>query len=308
LRAVHASTARLVAILAVAAAVLAVIIAGGSWLLIGAALRPVHRLTAEAEEISRIDDVARRLPDPGTTDEIGELARTLNAMLARLAISFERERAFVDDASHELRSPLAVLQTELELALSGPADPVAQRAALLSALEETRRLVHLAEELLVLSRATAGQLPTRRVPVDLAAAVETAAERVAGSRPEVTVRVIGAATAPTDPDRLEQIVTNLLTNALRYARSSVHVEVSNSNGRAELAIIDDGPGFSEDFLPRAFDRFSQSDPSRTRTNAVGSGLGLAIVAALCATLGATVVASNDGPGGGASVRVRLEGD
>jgi signal transduction histidine kinase len=307
LRAVHASTAWLVTILIVAAGVLAVIIAGGSWLLIGAALRPVHRLTAEAEEISRIDDVVRRLPDPGTTDEIGELARTLNAMLARLAVSFERERAFVDDASHELRSPLAVLQTELELALSGPPDPVAQRAALASALEETRRLVQLAQDLLVLSRASAGQLPTRRTPVDVGRAAETAADRLAGSRPEVTVQITGAALAATDEDRLEQIVTNLLSNALRYARSRVEVEVRMVDGQAELVVADDGPGFPGDFLPRAFDRFSQSDLSRKRSPAGGSGLGLSIVAALSDALGATVVASNDGPGGGASVRVRLPG-
>jgi two-component system OmpR family sensor kinase len=305
LRAVHASTARLVAILAVAAVVLATLIAGGSWLLIGAALRPVHRLTAEAEEISRIDDAARRLPDPGTTDEIGELARTLNAMLERLAVSFKRERAFVDDASHELRSPLAVLQTELELALSGPADPVAQRAALESALEETRRLVQLAQDLLVLSRASAGELPARRVPVDVAAAVRVPVARLAGSRPDVAVQITGAATTATDPDRLEQIVTNLVTNALRYARSQVRVDVSTTDGDVDLVVSDDGPGFSEDFLPRAFDRFSQSDPSRTRSAAAGSGLGLAIVAALCATLGATVVASNEGPLGGSAVRVKL---
>jgi signal transduction histidine kinase len=304
LRALHASTGGLVTVLAVAAAALAAIVAGGAWLLIGAALRPVHRLTAEADEISRID-VARRLPDPGTDDEIGELARTLNAMLSRLAVTFERERAFVDDASHELRSPLAVLQTELELALSGPADPVAQRAALVSALDETRRLVQLAEDLLVLSRASAGQLPTRRTSVDIGAAVGAAVERLAGSRSGPMVQITGEASTVTDPDRLEQIITNLLANALRYARAQVRVDVRVVDGRAELVVADDGPGFAEDFLPRAFDRFSQSDPSRSRNASGGSGLGLAIVAALCATLGATVVATNEGPDGGASVGVTL---
>jgi signal transduction histidine kinase len=264
----------------------------------------VDRLTAEAEEISRID-VARRLPDPGTDDEIGHLARTLNAMLSRLGLSFERERAFVDDASHELRSPLAVLQTELELALSGPADAVAQRAALASALDETRRVVQLAQDLLVLSRAGAGQFPTRRVAVDVTATIGSAAARLATRRPDLAVEVNGAATAATDPDRLDQIVTNLLTNALQHATSQVRVDVSASSEHAEFVVADDGPGFAEDFLPRAFDRFSQSDPSRTRTIDAGSGLGLAIVAALAATLGATVAASNDGPRGGASVRVRL---
>jgi signal transduction histidine kinase len=141
--------------------------------------------------------------------------------------------------------------------------------------------------------------------VDVAAAARSAAERVAGSRPDVSVQIAGSAMAATDPVRLEQIVTNLLTNALRYARSEVHVEVSSPNGRPELLVTDDGPGFPDDFLPRAFDRFSQSDPSRTRTGASGSGLGLAIVAALCASLGATVAAGNEGPGGGASVRVHL---
>jgi signal transduction histidine kinase len=307
LRALHATTGRLVTILAVAAAALAAIVAGGAWLLIGAALRPVHRLTAEADEISRVD-VARRLPDPGTDDEIGELARTLNAMLARLAVSFERERAFVDDASHELRSPLAVLQTELELALSGPASPVAQRAALVSALEETRRLVQLAEDLLVLSRASAGQLPTRHTALDVAAVARTAVERLVGSRSGVSMQVTGAANAVTDPDRLEQILTNLLTNALRYAHSEVQVDVRVTDGQAELVVADDGPGFAQDFVPRAFDRFSQSDPARSRAASGGSGLGLAIVAALCASLGATVVATNEGPDGGALVRVTLPAD
>lgn len=304
LRAVHASTARLVTILAVAAALLVAVIVGGAWLLIRAALGPVHRLTAEADEISRVD-VDRRLPDPGTADEIGELARTLNAMLARLTVSFERERAFVDDASHELRSPLAVLQTELELALSGPADPHTMRAAMVSALEETRRLVQLAQDLLVLSRAGVGQLPARRVTVDVAAAAGAVAQRLAGTGPDVAVQITGQAMAVTDPDRLEQIITNLLTNALRCARSRVQVSASMSDGQAELVVADDGPGFAGDFLPHAFDRFSQSDPSRARTATGSSGLGLAIVAALSATLGGRVTASNDGPGGGASVRVQL---
>jgi signal transduction histidine kinase len=304
LKSLHASTGRLVTVLAIGAAALAAIVAGGAWLLIGAALRPVHRLSAEAEEISRVD-VARRLPDPGTADEIGELARTLNAMLTRLAVTFDRERAFVDDASHELRSPLAVLQTELELALSGPQDPIVQRAALQSALEETRRLTRLAQDLLVLSRVSADQLPARRAAVDVAAVASEVVDRLAVSRADVAIDVSGAARMMTDPDRLEQIFTNLLSNALRYARSEVRVDVIDAETSVELVVADDGPGFADDFLPRAFDRFSQAETSRTRSEAGGAGLGLAIVAALCATLGATVSVSNVGINGGASARVHL---
>jgi signal transduction histidine kinase len=296
------STARLVAVLAAAAPALAAIIAAGAWFVIGAALRPVHQLTAEADTISRAD-VGRRLPEPATGDEIAELAHTLNAMLDRLADGFRRERAFVDDASHELRTPLAVLQGELELATTGPLDVQHQRAAIDSALDETRRLTQLADDLLVLSRAAAGELPCRNEPVDVAALSRTAVDRLTATD-HLKVSVSGNATTTTDPDRLGQILTNLLTNATHWARSRIEVRVDSNDQNVTVTVGDDGPGFPDDFVDHAFDRFTQADTARQRRIGVGTGLGLAIVDALTEVLGGAVRARHDHLGG-AAVTVTL---
>src|SRR5581483_5132730 len=162
---------RLALILAILSPLLGAILSAGGWLLAGAALRPVRRMSQEADAIS-LAQAGRRLPYPEGEDEIAQLGRTLNAMLDRIEAAFARERMFLDDASHELRTPISVLRAELEVALLESGDREALERSLRSALEEAERLAHLAEDLLVLARASAGRLPLRRRPVDVRALAE----------------------------------------------------------------------------------------------------------------------------------------
>jgi signal transduction histidine kinase len=297
-----ATRQRLVRILEVAGPILVIVLGIGAWLVVGAALRPVRRISTQAEEISRLD-VERRLPEP-TSTELAALARTLNAMLDRLAGSFDRERAFVDDASHELGTPIAMLRTELELAIdSNDVDEL--RTAVANALEETERLAQLAEDLLVLAREEAHRVPLRPEPVDLnALATRMVARMNQEATQRLTVSVTGTATAWADPRRTEQIVDNLLSNAARFARHEIGIVITDTRPRVRVAVTDDGPGFPETFLSTAFDRFTQADSARRR-NGAGAGLGLAIVAALAEAQHGSAHARNGPPLGGAVVETEL---
>jgi signal transduction histidine kinase len=290
---------RLALELAVAAPFLVGALAAGGWLLAAAALRPVERLTSEADRIS-LTEPSRRLPSIPGDDEIARLGRTLNAMLDRIQASFEHEQSFVDDASHELRTPVSILRAELELALVDARDGTAVEASLRSALEEAERLGHLADDLLVLARESAGRLPLRLETVDAAALVRRVASRLPAS-PPISV----AGTAPrlaADPARLEQLVQNLLVNAQRHARTRVAVTLSAD----AMTVADDGAGFALDVLPRAFDRFTRDGSDRGRAGG-GAGLGLAIVAAIARAHGWSAAAWNGGTLGGAVVRLDFDG-
>ena len=330
-----AARERLALVLGVAGPLMVVLLAGGAWMLTGAALRPVEQMTRRAETIS-LQDHSARLPQPPGHDEIAHLGRTLNAMLGRIAETIARERAFVDDASHELRSPLAVLRGELELTLlelDDDADHDDVRAALGSALEETDRLAGLTEHMLVLARADAGQLGDKSVPLSLRNAAETTIGRL--ELQHVRVEVTGHdVCVAADPLLIDQLLTNLLENAARWARSRVKVDIgigdtvtsdtvtsdtvtsktdtsktvtseTITGGRwAHLVVSDDGPGFDKAIADRAFDRFTRGDPSRSRAKG-GAGLGLAIVAGVAGALGGRAEVANGPPLGGAVVRVHL---
>lgn len=297
-----------------AGGVIVALIAAGGWALIGAALRPVRRMADEAAVISG-SNLDRRLVLPARSDEIAHLGSTLNGMLARIESSFDRERSFVDDASHELRTPLTIMRGELELALAQPGDEDETRATMVSLLDEVDRLTRLAEDLLVLARSGASaprdSQARSQVATELLTIATTAAGRVGRSSTNgLHVAITGdegvlvAVPAPA----LERIVTNLLTNAQRFARSSVRIHLGvtgeGSERRAQLLVEDDGPGFAEDFLPRVFERFAVGSESRTRSHG-GTGLGLAIVRELAHTWGGRVTASNSSTLGGASVYVEL---
>lgn len=233
----------------------------------GLGLRPIERMRARADTISS-RSAGERLPVPAAA-ELGRLAVTLNAMLARLDDGLERERRFVADASHELRTPLALLLTEVELALSGPRTTEELREALRSAEHEVRRLIALGEDLLALASADAGGLQLRAESVDLG---ELAAEVAARFRPSaeaagrsITVTGDPEVRAVGDPDRLGRVVANLVDNALRHGAGAVGIAVAGG-ARPTLEVTDEGPGFAED---RPFDRFAGSHGS--------AGLGLAIV-------------------------------
>jgi signal transduction histidine kinase len=256
-------------------------------------------MTEEADEIA-VNELGRRLPVPESNDEIEHLARTINAMLDRIERAVANERMFIDDASHELRTPISILRGELELALARPDDEVEVTASLHSALDEAIRLGRLAEDLLALARVRSGELQLRPESVDLCAAAERVASALGQDGP--AIHVDGAGSAWADPDRVDQILTNLLVNAQRHARARVDVAVRADGARTSLTVADDGDGFPQSMLPVSFERFVRPDPARGRDTG-GTGLGLAIVAALTRAQGATIEAGNDSPLGGAVVQI-----
>lgn len=271
------------------------------WLVAGAALRPVERMRAEAAGISA-DEPGGRLQIPETGDELARLGETLNDMLARLEQAIEHERRFVDDASHELRTPLGILKTELELALRKARSPEELTAALRSAAEESDRLNSLAEDLLVLARSDRGRLPVRRQDTDISALISESISRFRPRAEErhIAVSLLGATQshAAVDPVRMQQTIGNLIDNAVRHAPDggSVSITVTRTDGFLTIEVSDDGPGFPDDFLDKAFEPFARVDSGRARTSG-GAGLGLAIVKAVVHSHGGTVTARNNEHGG-----------
>jgi signal transduction histidine kinase len=302
---------RLVLVLLIGGPILIATVALAGWVLAGAALRPVVQMSAEADEIS-IADLSRRLEVPAADDEVAHLARTLNGMLDRVEQAIGHERRFIDDASHELRTPLTILRGELELALLQADDPDEVLAAVRSSLEEAHRLSRLSDDLLVLARARAGELRVRSTAVDLTAAATRVCELLAGVGGPDLVVTGEPRSLMADPDRIDQILMNLIVNAQRFARSRVEVRVSRSvdaarqrtPGGVTLVVADDGDGFATDLLPVTFERFRRDDPARARGTG-GTGLGLAIAAELVRAHGGTIVAGNGDRLGGAWVQVWL---
>jgi two-component system OmpR family sensor kinase len=271
-----------------------------------AALRPVERMRARAEQITE-HDAAERLPVPETSDEIETLGHTLNELLDRLDAALARERRLLSDASHELRTPLSVLRTEVQLALRGERDARELRESLESVGHEAERLSRLADDLLVLARSDQGRLPIRGELVDAYGLLEAAARRAQAAAGAAGRRVVaqrhgdGGAVAFADPDRAAQALDNLVANALAYGRGEVRLSAREAGERVELHVTDRGDGFAPEVLDRAFDRFSRGDPARAGE---GTGLGLAIVAAIARAHGGRAGARNR-PGGGADVWISL---
>lgn len=286
----------------IAVPVLVGLVCAAGWLVVRAALRPVDTLTRQAAAISTLD-TDRRLPTVPGDDEIARLARTLDAMLDRLRVAFARERAFVDDASHELRTPIAVLRGEIDLALDALDDPAEVEQSLLAARGQVIRLTRLAEDLLLLARERAGALVVHRHPVDLRALADEAAREL-GPVTRTDIQVHGDPTiVDADPDRLRQVVTNLVTNSAAAGARHIHIGIDRDGpDRVRLEVRDDGPGFPADLLPSAFDRFVRGTAARSGS---GAGLGLPIVRAVVTAHGGTVDVRNGPPPGGATVAVRL---
>jgi len=281
---------------------LAAVVTLAGWFLAGAALAPVRGLIEEADAISAIAARGdkRRLSIPETGEELAELARRLNALLARIEAALEHERSFLDDASHELRTPIAIARAELELARMRVADGSETAESLDSSLEEIERLDHLAANLLVLARVRSAGPPTSTL-VDLRAVAERVVDDVGRSKPEFAGRVVidGSATAVGDGAALERVLTNLVDNAVRHARATVVVHLADEGTSAVVEVRDDGPGFDDQLLGGAFGRFVQGP-----AGGGAAGLGLAIVDAIVAAHGGTIAAENSEPSG-ALVRVLL---
>ncbi len=300
---------RAVTTLAVAGPPAALLGGLGAWWLAGAVLRPVERMRRQAAAISD-DNLARRLAVPATHDEIAALGTTMNDLLSRVQDAVERERGFVADAGHELRTPLAILRAELELAARPGRSREALGEAIAQAREETDRLIRLAEDLLLLARADDGQPFLRPTAVhlpDLLRAAARGADAQGRARGvAVEVDTPNALDVTADADRLRQAVDNLLDNAIRHAPDASTVEVRAALPHPDTAVVtvaDRGPGFPESFLPHAFERFQRAEASRSRDGG-GTGLGLSIVRAIVRAHGGHENAANRDDGG-AIVRIEL---
>jgi signal transduction histidine kinase len=295
----------------VAVALLVLGVAALSWWLVGSALRPVEELTRGAAALpaggaspGRGNDETL-LPVPAADDEVHRLAVTLNAMIVRIRSASRRQRAFVADAAHELRSPLASIRTGVEVARLHP-DDADWRDVADGVLDDAARMGRLVDDLLLLARldegaATAGGTMSAaggQRPADAAVIADEVVDRIGrqladGVRP---VRV-GATTAPVraSPDALDRVVVNLVENAVRYARHRVEVAVRPDGDCVLLTVTDDGPGVPAADRERVFERFTRLDDARSRP-AGGSGLGLAIVRELVRAYGGEVHLEDAGPG------------
>ncbi|WP_370377576.1 sensor histidine kinase [Catenulispora sp. GAS73] len=279
------------------------------WLITGRALRPVEQIRHAVTEITSAS-LTRRVPEPGTDDEIGHLAVTMNDMLARLDESAQRQRRFVADASHELRSPLAAIRTTLEVGLAHPdAAPwptIAQRA-----VEQARRLEDLTQQLLALAKTDDRQLAARARPVEItrllddirATSTTTATSTTAGDAPIAIAVTAAPGSIVGDPNHLERMFRNIIDNAVRYAHSVVDVTGEAEEDRIRVLIDDDGPGIPVEDRERVFNRFVRLDESRDRHTG-NAGLGLAIAREIVAAHHGRIAIS-ESPQGGTRVTVEL---
>ncbi|WP_369035618.1 sensor histidine kinase [Streptomyces adonidis] len=262
------------------------VVAGVTWLVTRRALRPVEGIRAEMAEITASEDLARRVPVPDTHDEVARLARTTNETLAALETSVERQRRFVADASHELRSPIASLRTQLEVGAAHP-----ELLDVEGAVEDTVRLQRLAADLLLLARLDAGERPAD-ARFDLA---EVVREQVEG-RVGVTLETAVSVEVGGSRGQLGRLVANLLDNAQRHARSAVTVAVRREGEQVVVEVADDGDGVPEADRERVFERFVRLDDARSRDDG-GAGLGLAIARDVAVRHGGTLTVREAATGG-----------
>jgi len=303
-----ATMSRVTTELVIGCSLFVILAAGGSYLLARSALQPVERLRAEVSDLS-VRDIPETLAIPRTHDEISALASTMNELLVRVRMSFERERSLVADASHELRTPFAILQGELELAQRPGRTREELMATVTVAAEEVARLTRIADDLLLLSRGDQGQLRILPVVTSVRDYLEEimghAEPRITGHGMTYRVDAPSSLRARIDPDRIRQVLDNLIDNSLRYCPrgSVIEMRAGATDQDLWLEVADSGHGFDPTFLPHAFERFRRSDTSRSRDHG-GAGLGLAIVSSIVGAHGGTVIAENR-PDGGACIRVTL---
>jgi signal transduction histidine kinase len=307
---------------------------GAIWLAVGSTLRPIGLLRRGAARVTGTA-VPSDLPVPEARDEVRSLALTLNDMLDRLAAAQQRQRALVSDTAHELRSPIASIRAQLEVALDHP-DGQDWESTARDVHADVLRLARLAEDLLLLARlderagaagqggagaggagaggAGAGGAGARAAwggaTVDLAELSESVAARYAAARVPIVVTgaaepgpgpVAGTGAAPFsvagDRDAIDRLLVNLIDNAVRYAKSQVTVAVRREDAEVTLTVTDDGPGVPDADLERAFDRFARLDDARSRDGdeGGGAGLGLAIVRATAQAYGGTAHLESGAP-------------
>ncbi|MBL7252744.1 sensor histidine kinase [Paractinoplanes lichenicola] len=291
---VDESTEALLTPLLIGVPLLVLLVGATTWVVASRALAPVERIRREVEAITG-DRLDRRVPEPESRDEIGRLARTMNRMLGRLQESRDRQREFVADASHELRSPVASIRQVAEVAQTHPtALPDGELAA--TVLEESARLQRLVDQLLLLTRADDGGARRAFHDVDLDDLALSEAKRVSRTGLRVDTAGVGAGRIRGDEVALAQVIRNLTDNAARHAVATMAIAVRSGPEAVELTVDDDGPGIPPDQRERVFDRFVRLDESRARDDG-GSGLGLAIVREIVTAHGGTVAVSPSALGG-----------
>ncbi|MGE0758917.1 MAG: sensor histidine kinase [Pirellulaceae bacterium] len=279
-----------------------------AYLLACTSLAPVEQLRRLADEITaeRLD---RRLPVPNPADELGLLAQTINSMIARLERSFEEVRRFTADASHELRTPIAVIRSEAEMGMDAARDLPTARLRFASILEECGRLAAATSQLLTLSREDAGVTRTARAAVRLEPLLQDAVDSLrplaAAKRQQLILDVSHPATVLADPERLRQVFHNLIDNAIKYTppEGQIAVSLTRHNGGVSITVRDTGIGIPAEHLPHIFDRFYRVQKGGD-SDSGGAGLGLSIVHSIVTSLGGRVTADSH-PGQGTSIHVLL---
>jgi heavy metal sensor kinase len=280
--------------------VLGIVIFGG-YVLLKRALAPVQALMTAAEDIS-LHNLTRRLPVLKSNDEIASLSTVLNQMIARLDESFQHTVRFTADASHELRTPLTIVRGELETLLRRSDLTPEVNERLLDLLEEVERLSGIVKALLALARLDTGEAQHERERLHLGRLVESTTEQMALLAEEKNIRLTRDVDSGTevegDKTRVQQVIVNLLDNAIKYTPNggSVQLSVRADEHWAVLEVSDSGPGIPPVALPHIFERFYRVDQGRSRS-VDGAGLGLSIVHSICVAHGGSVTAENREAGG-----------
>jgi len=295
------TTANLARLLVIGFPMLLALVGTTTWIVTGRALRPVEAIRVEVEGIGA-EDLHRRVPEPDTADEIGRLARTMNTMLGRLQDASERQRRFIADASHELRSPLTSIRAQLEVDLEHP-ERADWQTTERDVLEDAVRLQRLVDDLLLLATAQATSPDSaRREPVDLDEIVLREARRLrSGSSHTIDTAAVSGAQVVGSPDELFRAIRNLLDNADRHATSTVTLGLEEQDDGVILVVRDDGPGIPTERQADIFERFTRLDDARARDSG-GAGLGLAITHAVVTAHGGTITVEN-APGAQFTVRL-----
>lgn len=270
----------------------------GGWFLATRALAPIDRITRSAQHISAAD-LHQRLDLDLPNDEVGRLAATFDAMLARLEDAFERQKRFIADASHEMRTPLTILKGDVEVALNRPRSATEYQETLQMVNQTADRLTALVEELFLLARADNQQYPLRAEPLDLARLLQQQVSHLRGraEAKQISLRLDTPSDLPLtgDPDKLTRLFLNLIDNAIKYSHAGdvVTVSAEPQNGHIRVGVADTGPGIPPEHLAHLFERFYRVDKARSRQGAQvngssGAGLGLSIAQWLAQVHGGTI--------------------
>jgi heavy metal sensor kinase len=308
LQSIDALQDRLLALLGLLLPALVICAAGGGYLLVTWALRPVDRMSQTAEHMS-MQNLEARLPVVPTGDALQRLSMSLNHMLTRLRDSVQISRRFLADASHEQRTPLTVIKGELQEIVGGDAAQGEVRERIGSVLEEVARLEHLVSGLLALSRLDAGEAQREWLDVNLVELAASTAEQMRLMAEDRGIQLQFPPSAPMivrgDPSRLKQVIVNLLDNAIRFTPrgGAVTLRTGDSGGDIVLEVLDTGIGIPAAALARVFDRFYRVDEARSRDDG-GAGLGLSIAQSICVAHGAQIEVHSE-VGHGSCFRLRF---